>query len=629
MLKIALNRSSEWVGGLLALVLFFPLPAQESQKVPARSEIPVQYTWDLTDLFPDNAAWEQAFTEVEALIPRLAAFEGRLGNSVEDLLACLQLHDAAGQKMDQLYSYARRKLDQDQGNSTYQALSQRVRSLGTRMSHTTAYIEPEILAIDSATIGAFLQENTDLQLYQHYLDNITRLKPHILSKEEERLLALSREATYGSGRVFSLLINTDFTWGTIYDGDSNAVEMSRSRYYLYMTNPNRRVRHDAYMELYVPYKAHINTLTALLTNQIKANIFYTKSRYYDSALEAALSGPNIPVAVYENLITTINNNLQPLHRWAKMKKQLLQVEELHPYDTYAPLFPEAEKKYTYEEAQAIVKAALKPLGKEVQALLNRAFTERWIDVYENQGKSGGAYMSSTYGVHPYILMNFNGTLSSVFTLAHELGHAIHSYYSDTNQPYIYSDYATFNAEVASTTNEALLRDYLLQHATSNGEKLRLLQEYVQDIGSTFYRQARFAEFEKVLYEMLEREEPLTPDVVNKIFGDIYQTYWGPDMVVDQVETLSWSRIPHFYYNFYVYTYATSFAAAQLIAQKIMDEGESSIEAYKSFLSSGSSDYPVALLKKAGVDMTTPEPITATARKMNTLLDEMEAILAQK
>jgi oligoendopeptidase F len=629
MLKSLFYHSPKWAGVILFFFILFFLPAQEAQQVPARSEIPVQYTWDLTDLFPNDAAWEQAFNEVEAMIPQLASFEGQLGNSAEDLLACLQLKDAAGQKLDRLYSYAQRKLDQDQSNSTYQALSQRIRSLGTRMARSTAYIKPEILTIDNATLTSFLNGNSDLQLYQHYLDNITRLKPHILSKEEEEILALSREATYGSSRVFSLLTNTDFTWGTIYDADSNAVEMSRSRYYLYMTNPDRRVRHDAYMELYVPYEAHINTLTALLTNQIKANIFYTKSRHYGSALETALSGPNIPVAVYENLITTINNNLQPLHRWAKIKKQILKVEELHPYDTYAPLFPEVEKSYTYEEAQTIVKEALKPLGQEIQTFLDRAFSERWIDVYENQGKSGGAYMSSIYGVHPYILMNFNGTLSSVFTLAHELGHAIHSYYSDTNQPYIYSDYATFNAEVASTTNEALLRDYLLQHATSKGEKLRLLQEYVQDIGSTFYRQARFAEFEKVLYEMVEREEPLTPDVVNQIFRDIYQTYWGPDMVVDHAETLSWSRIPHFYYNFYVYTYATSFAAAQLIAQNIMDEGESAIEAYKSFLSSGSSDYPIALLKKAGVDMTTPEPIAATAHKMDALLDEMEALIAQK
>jgi oligoendopeptidase F len=381
------------------------------------------------------------------------------------------------------------------------------------------------------------------------------------------------------------------------------------------------------MEMYVPFEGHLNTLTTLLLTKLKTDIFYSRARNYDSSLERALSGPNIPVEVYHNLVNTLNDNFAPLHRWASLKKRVLGIEELHPYDTYAPLFPEVDRKYTYEEAQEIIKEALKPLGKDVQNILDRALAERWIDVYESVGKSDGAYSSGTYGVHPFILMNFNGTMNSMFTLAHELGHTMQSYLTNANQPFIYSNYETFVAEVASTTNEALLMDYLLENSQTEGERLSLLQQYIQDIGSTFYRQGRFAEFELVLHQIVENGEPLTHEIINEIFGDIYQKYWGSEMVVDNEEKLSWARISHFYYNYYVYTYATSFAASQLIAKRIREEGEPAVDDYLKFLSAGSSLYPIELLKIAGVDMSTRAPIEATADKMSELLDRMEEIMS--
>ncbi|MFQ6612941.1 MAG: oligoendopeptidase F, partial [Fidelibacterota bacterium] len=477
-------------------------------------------------------------------------------------------------------------------------------------------------------LNQFKRKVKGLALYDFYLNDLRRVKAHILSRPEEELLSLSREATRGTGSAFGMLTNTDFKWGNILDENGQEVEMSRSRYYLYMSSSDRRLRHDAYKALYVPYQDHINTLTSLLISQLKTNIFYMKARKYDNSLTAALDGPNIPVEVYYNLIQTLNDNLEPLHRWAGLKKRVLEVDELHPYDTYAPLFPEVEKKYTYEEAQEIIKAALLPLGPEIQEIINKAFSERWIDVYENAGKRGGAYSAGVYSVHPYILMNFNGTLNSVFTLAHELGHTMHSYLTTSSQPYIYSGYATFNAEAASTTNEALLRDYLLNHAESDAERLSLLQEYIQSIGSTFYRQGRFAEFELAIYQKAEKDEPLTYETLNQIFGELYSKYWGTAMVVDPEENMSWTRIPHFYYNYYVYAYATSFAASQMMAQKIATEGSPAVGKYLKFLSSGGSDYPIELLKIAGVDMSTPAPIEATTAKMNSLIDQVEAILAK-
>jgi oligoendopeptidase F len=624
-------RRSAAVG---AVVWTFAAPvtivhAQEAGALPTRDQIEVQYTWDLTALFESDQQWEEAFTKAEGLLDAFSKYEGQLGKSGANLLACLKLSDEAGMLMDRLYSYADKKSDQNLGNTAYQAMTQRIQGLYTKISNATAFIEPEILSISDKKLNKFLQKDKDLQLYDYYLEDLRRVKAHILPKEQEELLALAGDVTRGSYDAFSMLTNTDFKWGTFRDEDGQEVEMSRSRYYQYMYSPDRRVRHDVYKALYVPFEGHLNTMTSMLTTQVKRDIFYAKARKYESSLEMALDGPNIPVVVYHNLINTLNDNLEPLHRWAAIKERVLGVDELHPYDTYAPLFPDVEKTYTYEEAQALIKEALKPMGTKVGEIVERAFNERWIDIYENVGKRGGAYSSGIYGVHPYILMNFNGTLNDVFTLAHELGHTVHSYLSNETQPYVYSDYPAFNAEVASTANEALLREYLLARAGTDEEKLALLQEYAQSIGSTFYRQGRFAEFELAVHEKLEQDVPLTYEELNSIFGEMYQKYWGAEMVVDEEENLSWSRIPHFYYTYYVYTYATSFAASQMVAKRIMEEGQPAVDDFLKFLSSGGSAPPIQVLKIAGVDMSTAAPIEATTAKMAELLDQMEEILARK
>ncbi len=615
--------------GLLMLVGSTHLAGQQAGAVPTRDQIEEQYTWDLTDLFESDAAWESAFDEVEGLVGEFAQYEGELGTNGKTLLAAMEQIEQTSKLFERLYVYAGLKSDEDQGNTTYQALMQRMEGLGTKLSSATAFIDPEILSIPDRKLERFLRQEEGLQLYDFYLEDLRRSRAHILPKEQEELLALAGDVTNGPDNTYGMLTNADFRWDTIMDEEGNDVEMSGDRYYYFMVSGDRRVRHDAYMELYVPFESHLNTMNSLLTTQVKRDIFYARARKYDSSLEWALDGPNIPVSVYRNLVNTVNDNLSPLHRWASVKRDVLGVEELHPYDTYAPLFPDVDKKYTYEEAQVLIKEALKPLGDKVQTIIDQAFNERWIDVYENQGKRGGAYSWGIYSVHPYILMNFDGTLNSVFTLAHELGHTTHSYLSNETQPYIYADYATFNAEVASTTNEALLMHYLLENAESDAERLALLQQFVQDIGSTFYRQTRFAEFELAIHELVENDEPLTRDVVNEIFGEMYQKYWGTAMAMDEEEALSWSRIPHFYYTYYVYTYATSFAASQMVARLLLEEGQPAIDDYLQFLSSGGSNYPVELLKIAGVDMSTPAPIEATAATMDDLLDQMEAILESR
>ncbi len=615
------------IAGLFLLTGTAPLAAQQAGDVPTRDEIDDKYKWNVTALFASDSDWEAAFGEAEKKIDELAGCEGHLGRSAKDLLECLRLRDDVGMRMDRLSSYTERKLDEDLNNTACQAMSQRVRNLETRHHGATAFFEPELLAIEDGKLEKFMKAEEGLRIYGHYLDDVRRMKDHILPREQERLLSLLWDVTRGASRTYDMLVNADFDWGKILDEKSNEMRMSRSRYYLYMYSPDRRVRRDAYMEMYVPFENHLNTLASLLLTKLKTDLFYSRARNYGSTLERALSGPNIPVEVYYNLVNTLNDNLAPLHRWAALKKRVLRIDELHPYDTYAPLFPEVERMYTYEEAQGIVKEALKPLGGEVQDILDRAFAERWIDVYESVGKSDGAYSSGTYGVHPYILMNFNGTLNSVFTLAHELGHTVHSYLTNANQPFIYSDYETFAAEVASTTNEALLMDYLLENAMTDGEKLCLLQQYIQDIGSTFYRQGRFAEFELAIHRKVANDEPLTHESISKIFGEIYQKYWGPDMVVDEQEKLSWVRISHFFSSYYVYTYATSFAASELIARRIKEEGSPAVEDYLKFLRSGGSLYPIELLRTAGVDMSTRAPIEATTDKMDELLDRMEEIMS--
>ncbi len=603
---------------------------ETSGKLPKHSEIDPQYTWNLADIYKSLDDWNKDFEWVKENISKYKDFKGKVGNSAKDLLATLKFDEQIDIKIGRLALYASLAHDLDLGDQKYQVLYNKINDLAAQASSESAFIVPEILQIPEDKLNAYIGEEDGLKIYRHFFDNLLRSKKHILSPEEERIMALAQPLEEVPYNTFSLLKNVEAQFPTIKDESGKGeIQISDGRYYAAMYSTNRDYRERAYKAYYVPFMEYKNTFNSLLNGVIKANIFNAKARHYSSALEAALTPNNIPVSVYNNLIDAVNQHLDVLHRWAKLKKKLLKYKELHPYDTYVTLFPEAKNEYSYEDAKKLVLDALKPLGEDYLKNLKYAFDHRWIDVYETQGKRSGAYSSDRgYGVHPYVLLNWNNQLNDVFTLAHEMGHNMHSHYSGTNQPYIYADYSIFVAEVASTMNEALLLDYLIEHAKSKNEKLALIEKNLDNITFTFFRQTRFAEFEKLMHEKTEQGEALTPDSLCKIYGDLYQKYWGPEMVVDKEETYTWARIPHFYYNFYVYQYATSFAASQALEAKVKKEGKPAVEKYLNFLKSGSSDYPIEVLKKAGVDMTKPDAIIAVINKMNKLLDEMEKELGE-
>ncbi len=629
--------SAQWItrtiAGLIGLALLIgaggPIAYAQEGKLPTRDEISDKDKWKLEDIYPSDEAWEADFSRLEELLPTLKDFEGRVGKSRKELLDCLTQRDQAREIHGKLSLYARRKRDEDTANTTYQAMADRAQGLGRRVREATSFIRPEILAVPDKKLEKFIRKEEGLEVYRHHLADITRMRSHTLPKEQEAMIAMAGEVLSAPYDAFTMLNNADLTYPSIQDEGGNELELSKSRYYMLMYSPDRRVRRDAYQGFYTSYDAHLNTLASLFSSNIKSDSFIAKARSYDSCIEAALDGPNIPVSIYDNLIEAVGENLEPLHRWVSIKKRVMGLDDFHPYDTYAPLFPATSKKYSFEEAVEMTREGVMPLGEQYGEVLRAGFEGGWIDVYENVGKRSGAYCASTYGIHPYVLMNYSGTLREVFTLAHEMGHAMHAYFTCERQPFVYSDYSPFLAEVASTVNEALMMDNLLKKTRDREEKLALLQKYVDNIVVTFYRQTRFAEYEKEVHSRLEKGEALTSDLLGRIMHDLYQKYWGPEMVVDPEEDISWSRIPHFYYNYYVYSYATSFAASQLIAGKILTEGESAVKRLLEFLSSGSSDYPVEILKKAGVDMNTKDPVIATAKKMNELLDQMEALLAEE
>ncbi len=603
--------------------------AQGKSKLPLRSDVPVQYTWNLEDIYKTPALWEDDFKWAESAIKKYDTFKGKLGNSSADLLSCLKFDDEVGIKIRRLGLYASLSKDLDLGNNENQARYDRLTALESKVSAASSFIRPEILEIPEDKLWGFVKNEEGLKVYKHQLDDLLRTKAYTLTPKEEELMALSapvREIPYN---VFSMFDNADIQFPTVKDENGEDFKISHGRYYAAMYSTDRDFRERVYKGMYVPYEDYKNTFSALFNGNIKALIFDAKARKYNSTREAALDANNIPLAVYDNLVNTCNQNLQPLQRWAKLKKKILGVDSLHPYDTYVTLFPSVKKEYTYEQSKDILLKALKPLGEDYLKNLKHAFDNRWIDVVETKGKRSGAYSSGvSYGVHPYVLLNWSNQLNDVFTFAHEMGHNMHSFYTEKNQPYPYANYSIFVAEVASTANEALLLDYLIEHAETKEEKLALIEKQLNNIQTTFYRQTRFAEFEELVHKKTENGEALTSESLCKYFGDMYQKYWGPEMVVDKGETYSWARIPHFYYDFYVYQYATSYAASQELVSHIKKEGQPAIDRFLNFLKSGSSKYPIDVLKTAGVDMTSPKPVLAVVNKMNELLDKMEKLLAE-
>ena len=619
-----------WLVIMIFLSMFFDGKAQEkSGDLISRKDIDPKYTWNLEDIYTSVEAWEKDFSWIESSISKYKNFEGRLGESGQVLLDFLKFDEEVGIKLGRLMRYASLAKDLDLNNVNNQGLYDRSNSLSAKLMTAGSFLRPEVLAIPEATLEEWMNNVEGLGLYKLMFDNILRRKVHTLPKEMEELMSLAAPVTDVPYNVFSYMKNADIQYPTVKDTEGNDVQLSDGRYYAGLQSTDKDYRKRVYKGYYEPYKAATNTYAALFNGNLKALEFNAKARKYESARASALDANNIPLSVYDNLVNSVNENLAPLHRWAGLKKKVLGLDELHPYDSYVTLFPSVTKEYTYDEGIEMLSEALKPLGEDYLKSLRMAFDNRWIDVYETKGKRSGAYSSGvTFGFHPYVLLNWNNTLSDVFTFAHEMGHNMHSYYTEQNQPYAYADYSIFVAEVASTMNEALLLDYLLEKATTKEEKLALIQKELSNIQATFYRQTRFAEYEQLVNELNEKGEALTPDKLSKLFGEMYQKYWGDEMVVDEEEYLSWARIPHFYYNFYVYQYATSYAASMALAQKVKKEGQPAIDKFLTFLKSGSSKYPIDVLIAAGVDMTTPDPIMAVVNRMNELLDKMEALLAE-
>jgi oligoendopeptidase F len=597
------------------------------KKLPLRNEVPVEDTWKLEDIFATDEEWDKEFEEVKNLSQKATEYQGKLADSADVLYEALQYQDELLSRLGKLYTYAHMRYDQDTTNSYYQGVDGRIKSLYAQAASALAYMVPELLSIDEKVINAFLEEKAELKLYKKALEEVNLQRPHVLSAEQEALLAQASEVLDSSSNTFGMLNNADLEFPTIKDENGEEVEVTHGRYSRFLESADERVRHDAFMAVYDTYGKFKNTFASTLSGEVKNHTFNAKIRNYSSPRHAALAANNIPEQVYENLVETINKNLPLLHRYVKLRKKVLGVEKLHMYDLYTPLVKDVKMEIPYDEAKELVVKGLAPLGEEYASILKEGFENRWVDVHENKGKRSGAYSSGAYGTNPYILMNWQDNVNNLFTLAHEFGHSVHSYYTRKSQPYPYGNYSIFVAEVASTCNESLLNDYLLKTITDKQKRLYLLNYFLEGFRGTVFRQTMFAEFEQLIHEKASNNEPLTADLLTKEYYALNQKYFGEeDIVIDEEIGLEWSRIPHFYYNFYVYQYATGYSAATALSKQILEEGKPAVERYIDFLKAGSSDYPIEVLKKAGVDMTSKTPIEEACKVFEEKLNEMESLL---
>ncbi|MCR5153701.1 MAG: oligoendopeptidase F [Lachnospiraceae bacterium] len=596
-----------------------------AKDLPKRSEVRVEDTWKIEDIYANLEAWEKDVEKIVSLGDKIATYNGKLNNA-KTLLEVLKLNEEIDYTASRAYSYAARVSDVDTGNAEGQALVMKIRSVFVGISEKSSFVVPEILTLSEKDIEGFMKEEKDLEVYKRMLGEIFRTKAHTLTPEMEKLLASASEVSGAPGNIFSLFNNADLTFPEITDENGEKVRLTHGRYVPFLESSNRQVREDAFKALYSTYAGFKNTLAATYSANVKSHLFKAKARKYGSCLEAATDANNVPKEVYTNLIEAVHNNLPLMHRYVDLRKKILGLDELHMYDLYVPLVKEADAKFSFEEAKKIVYEALAPLGEDYRAVIKEGFENRWIDVYENEGKRSGAYSAGVPGAHPFVLLNHSGTLDSMFTLAHEMGHAMHSYHSYKYQPYVDSEYVIFVAEVASTCNEVLLVKHLLSKTTDKTQRAYLINHFLESFRGTVYRQTMFAEFELKTHEMVERGEALTPDALSKVYYDLNKQYFGDNMVVDKDIEMEWARIPHFYYNFYVYQYATGFSAAVALATKILNEGESAVKNYIKFLSGGCSKSPIDLLRIAGVDMATPAPVNDGLKLFKELLDEMEELV---
>jgi oligoendopeptidase F len=597
------------------------------KKLQERKDISVEDTWRLEDIFSSDETWEKEFQEVKGMIGKIQDFEGTLSKSAENLFEALQYQDAISSRLGKLYTYAHMRYDQDTTNSFYQGLNERATNLYTQVASALSFVVPEILTMKEEEIAKFLQEKEELSLYKHSLDEINRQRPHVLSAKEEALLAEASEVLSASSNTFGMLNNADLTFPSVKDENGEEVEITHGRYIRFLESENQEVRKNAFKAVYETYGKYKNTFSSTLGGTVKKDNFQAKVRNYDSARQSALSNNNIPETVYDNLVNTVNKNLHLLHRYVELRKKVLGVEELHMYDLYTPLIKDVKMAVTYEEAKEYILKGLTPLGEEYSEILKEGFENRWVDVQENKGKRSGAYSSGTFGTNPYILMNWQDNVNNLFTLAHEFGHSVHSYYTRKTQPYPYGNYSIFVAEVASTCNEALLNDYLLKTIDDDKKRLYLLNHFLEGFRGTVFRQTMFAEFEHNIHELAQSGEALTSDLLTETYYELNKKYFGDSIHIDEEIGLEWARIPHFYYNYYVYQYATGYSAATALSKQILEEGQPAVDRYLEFLKAGSSDYPIEVLKKAGVDMTQSTPIEEACKVFEEKLKEMEELLS--
>ena len=596
-----------------------------SERIPQRQDVSTENKWSIEDLYPTDEAWEQDFAAAKKMPEQIASYKGMLSTDSAKLLEYLKADDVMTVVLDKLINYAQRKNDEDTRESKYQDMVSRLEMLFVELSGAGAYVTPELLSIPDETMERFYKEQPEMELYRLCIDRVRRRKAHILSEAEERIMALTGEMTGSPDNIFSMFNDADLKFPDAVDKDGNAHQVTHGSYIPLMHSNDRELRKSAFQSLYGVYESFKNTSAAVLASQVKCLTFRARARKYDNSLQAALDGNEVPVEVYKQLIEAVHENMPYMYKYVKLRKKLLGVEKLHAYDLYAPIVSDIEVKIPFEQAKQEVYDSLAPMGEDYRAIVREGIDNRWIDIYENEGKRSGAY-SAGARVHPYVLLNHKDTLDSEFTLAHEMGHAIHSYLSNKNQPVCYADYVIFVAEVASTCNESLLMQHLLKITDDKKRRAYLINYFLEQFRTTLYRQTMFAEFELKINEMAENGESLTADVLCDLYHKLNVLYYGEDIVIDKELDMEWARIPHFYYNYYVYQYATGFSAAIALSQRILKEGEPAVKDYIGFLSGGCSKDPISLLKGAGVDMTSTKPVTEALKLFGELINKMEELM---
>ena len=614
------------------LTLFFMIDSNDGQPMN-RAEIDAEETWRLEDIYLTDNAWRDAKSQISEEAQKISSFKGKIANSATTLLEFLKFTSDISKEVSRLYSYASMRSDVDTRVTDYLAMKQEMGQMLTKLQSLSSFSEPEILAAGKEKILSFIEQEEGLEIYRMYLMDLFRKQKHRLSESEEKIMAEASMLMQSPYSIYNIFSNAELPYPTIELSTGEEVTLNQSGYSKHRASEIRKDREKVFNAFFSSLKGFERTLAEQLYSNVKVHVFNMRTRNYESTLNASLDNYNIPTEVYHSLIGNVNNNLSYFHRYLELKKRMLGVDTLKYIDMYAPVVQGVDLEYNIDEGKELVLDAMKPLGDDYVSVLKTSFNERWIDVYPTPGKRSGAYSNgSVYDVHPYVLLNYNNQYEDVSTLAHEMGHALHSYYSNTKQPYALSDYSIFVAEVASTFNEVLLMDKMLKEIKDDDTRLSLLMNYLDGFKGTLFRQTQFAEFELAIHEKVENAEPLTSDVLSELYGDILKTYYGHDKGVTYIDDLyktEWAYIPHFYYNYYVYQYATSYTASIALGEKVLNEEKGAVDKYLAFLSSGSSDYPINLLKNAGVDMTTQEPFTKAMQAMDRVMDEIEAILDKK